>query len=207
MRNGHVVYKVKNLHQAVEEWRNKGFEVEYGRSKDPINALIYFSEGAYIELLERTGIPKIAKFLSKIFGKSKKFERFFYWDECEEGWCGLCIEKDEGSLDDEVAFLKKNQIEGLLLNNLSRSDTKGRNLEYKCFFPYGTEFPFLMSYFNIDPKPKNFVHPNGVKKIKKTVFQTNERFAEILNQLVQDDTLEFVVSENESKILSVEYEI
>lgn len=207
MRNGHIIYKVNNLQQAVNEWRNKGFEVEFGRDHDPINALIYFSEGAYIELLERTGIPKIAKFFSKILGRKKKFERFFHWDECEEGWCGLCIEKDSGSLEDEVAFLKQYQIEGLLLNNLSRLDTKGRKLEYKCFFPYGIEFPFLMSYFNIDPKPQNFVHPNGVKKIKKTVFQTNERFAHILSQLVQDDTLEIVVGKGESKILSVEYEL
>jgi len=76
MRSGHIVYKVNNLQLAVEEWESKGFEVEYGRKENPTNALIYFSEGAYIELLQNTGIPKIVKFLSKLFGASKKMERF-----------------------------------------------------------------------------------------------------------------------------------
>lgn len=58
MRSGHVIYKVNDLQQAVQEWRRKGFEVEYGRKQNPINALIYFSEGAYIELLQNTGMPK-----------------------------------------------------------------------------------------------------------------------------------------------------
>ena len=32
----------------------KGFAVQYGRKKNPINALIYFSNGPYIELLDGT---------------------------------------------------------------------------------------------------------------------------------------------------------
>ncbi|HHF4065281.1 TPA: VOC family protein [Haemophilus influenzae] len=72
MRSGHIIYKINNLQLAVKEWRNKGFEVEYGRNKNPINALIYFSEGPYIELLQNTGMPKIVKLLSKLFGKNKK---------------------------------------------------------------------------------------------------------------------------------------
>lgn len=35
MRNGHIIYKVNNLDTAVQEWKNKGFAVEYGRKKIP----------------------------------------------------------------------------------------------------------------------------------------------------------------------------
>lgn len=133
MRSGHIIYKVNNLPSAVEAWRSKGFEVEYGRKQNPINALIYFSEGAYIELLKNSGMPKIVKLLSKLFGVSKKMERFNYWGTCDEGLCGFCIEKDFGSLDEEVEFLKKNGIKGVLFNNLKRIDTKDRVLQYKCF--------------------------------------------------------------------------
>jgi len=52
VRLGHVIYVVKDLDAAVNEWRKKGFTVEYGRTKNPMNALIYFSEGPYIELLK-----------------------------------------------------------------------------------------------------------------------------------------------------------
>ena len=52
MRSGHLIYKVKDLQQAVKEWEAKGFIVEYGRREKPNNALIYFSQGPYIELLK-----------------------------------------------------------------------------------------------------------------------------------------------------------
>ncbi|ERK57178.1 hypothetical protein HMPREF1983_01145 [Gemella bergeri ATCC 700627] len=206
MRSGHIIYKVNNLQVAVEEWRNKGFEVEYGRKENPINALIYFSEGAYIELLQNTGIPKIVKLLSRLFGVSKKMERFHYWDTCDEGLCGFCIEKDFGSLDEEVEFLKKKGIKGILFNNLKRIDTKGRILQYRCFFPEGVDFPFLMSYFSIDPKPINFIHPNGIKKIKKIVFKIDRDNADILRQLIDDDVLEIIDDNNEKGIVCIEYD-
>jgi len=203
MRSGHLIYKVKNLQEAVKEWEAKGFVVEYGRKEKPNNALIYFSQGPYIELLENTGIPVIAKVIAKLFGRSKNLERFFYWDECEEGWQGLCIEKDSGDLDEEVNFLAKRGIKGLLLNNLKRIDTKNRELRYRCFFPHGTSFPFLMTYFSIDPKPKNFTHPNGIKEIKKIVFKIAPAQAKILEDLVQDQTLVILEDENENGIVEV----
>ena len=203
IRSGHLIYKVKNLQEAVKEWEAKGFVVEYGRKEKPNNALIYFSQGPYIELLENTGIPVIAKVIAKLFGRSKNLERFFYWDECEEGWQGLCIEKDSGDLDEEVNFLAKRGIKGLLLNNLKRIDTKNRELRYRCFFPHGTSFPFLMTYFSIDPKPKNFTHPNGIKEIKKIVFKISPAQAKILEDLVQDQTLVILEDENENGIVEV----
>ena len=203
MRSGHLIYKVKNLQEAVKEWEAKGFVVEYGRKEKPNNALIYFSQGPYIELLENTGIPVIAKIIAKLFGRPKNLERFFYWDECEEGWQGLCIEKDSGDLDEEVNFLAKRGIKGLLLNNLKRIDTKNRELRYRCFFPHGTSFPFLMTYFSIDPKPKNFTHPNGIKEIKKIVFKISPAQAKILEDLVQDQTLVILEDENENGIVEV----
>lgn len=84
----------------------------------------------------------MVKLLSKLFDKNKKMERFNYWDTCEEGLCGFCIEKDFGRLDEEVEFLKKNRIKGVLFNNLKRIDTKNRVLQYKCFFPEAIIFHF-----------------------------------------------------------------
>lgn len=205
MRSGHVIYKVKDLNKAVEEWQNKGFRVEYGRKKNPYNALIYFSKGAYIELLQSTGMPKLVKFVAKFLGFGKHMEKFDYWDNCAEGFCGLCIEKD-GSLNDEIAFLKQNGIEGVFLANLKRTDMEGRTLKFKCFFPKDINFPFLMSYFNIDPKPLDFVHPNGIKKIKKIIFKTDEKSAEILRQLIMDDDLEIIIDEKNKGAITVEYD-
>lgn len=74
------------------------------------------------------------------------------------------------------------------------------------FFPEGIDFPFLMSYFSIDPKPVNFVHPNGVRKIKKIVFKIDENNANILKQLMNDDVLEIIVDDKEKGIVHIEYD-
>ncbi len=60
-----------------------------------------------------------------------------------------------------------------------------------------------MSYFNIDPKPENFVHKNGIKGIAKVVYRTDKKNADALKHLVQDEILE-VIEGNDTKIEAVE---
>lgn len=69
MKLSHVILKVKKLDKAVQEYREKGFAVEYGREKNPINALIYFSKGPYIELLDGSRMPGAAKGIMRLLGK------------------------------------------------------------------------------------------------------------------------------------------
>ena len=90
------------------------------------------------------------------------------------------------------------------MKNLKRVDTKGRDLRYKCYFTHDYNMPFLMSYFNIDPKPENFVHKNGTKGISKVVYRTDRKNADALKHLVQDEILE-VIEGNDTKIEAVEY--
>jgi len=96
VRLGHVIYVVKDLDAAVNEWRKKGFTVEYGRTKNPMNALIYFSEGPYIELLKDGGMSAASRKIMRFLGKGEFMNRFDYWANAQEGWTSLCIEKDPG---------------------------------------------------------------------------------------------------------------
>ncbi|MEY8352024.1 VOC family protein [Lachnospiraceae bacterium 54-53] len=66
MKASHVIYKVDDLYQAVEEFKGKGFEVEYGTKKKPYNAIIYFSDGPYLELLASSGMPRFMKGIQHI---------------------------------------------------------------------------------------------------------------------------------------------
>ncbi|ABR49965.1 conserved hypothetical protein [Alkaliphilus metalliredigens QYMF] len=194
MRAGHLIYKVNNLKNAVEEWENKGFVVEYGKPKNPINALIYFSEGPYIELLESTGMPKFVKGVFKIAGKKEFVQRLDEWDLGSEGWLGFCIENDSEDLEYEISILKNYKRKGVYLKNGGRVDVHGRDLRCKVFFPNDLGLPFLMSYFNIDPKPKDFIHPNGISKVSEVVFSTNKESAYILNQLLNDSSVTVEIS-------------
>ncbi len=204
MRLGHVIYVVKDLDKAVNEWRDKGFTVEYGRTKNPMNALIYFSEGPYIELLKDGGMSAMSRRIMRFFGKGEFMNRFDFWANAPEGWTSLCIEKDSGGLEKEIAYLDSVGIKGTYMKNLKRIDTQNRELKYKCYFTHDYNMPFLMSYFNIDPKPNNFVHSNGIKGIAKVVYRTDKKNAEALAHLVQDGILE-VIEDKRTCIETVEY--
>lgn len=206
MRAGHVIYKVSDLKQGVEEWREKGFVVEYGSKKDPYNAIIYFSEGPYIELLASTGMPSIFKKLLRLLGLKGVVNRFDRWDSGEDYWCGFCMEKDAGSLNEEIKQLGIYKRKGFYLKNAKRTDLKDRKLKYKCFFPAEISLPFLMSYFNIDPKPKNFIHPNGYRRISKIKFATTVEVASVINRLLKDQSVEVEVTGEQGIVKSVEFE-
>lgn len=122
MRLGHIIYVVKDLDKAVGEWRKKGFTIEYGRTKNPMNALIYFSEGPYIELLKDGGMSAAARKIMRLFGKGEFMNRFDYWANAPEGWTSLCIEKNPGGLEQEIAYLDCVGIKGTYMKNLKRID-------------------------------------------------------------------------------------
>ena len=71
MKLSHILYKVNTLEEGVEAFRKKGFHVEYGSRDRPHNALIYFSEGPYIELLAKAPISSFARIILKCIGKKK----------------------------------------------------------------------------------------------------------------------------------------
>ncbi len=188
MKVSHIIYKVDNLKQAVEEFRRKGFEVEYGTAKKPYNAIIYFSEGPYLELLASSGMPGVIKQILRIAGKSKLADRLDSWDNHKGGPCGLALENYKTDLEEEKRILNKHK-QGYFEMPSKRNDTKGRKLRFRCLFPDEMQIPFLMTYFNIDPKPVNFIHPNGISRIKSISFGTRQEFLPVIKALCDDPLL------------------
>ncbi len=201
MKVSHIILKVADLDKAVADFRKKGFVVEYGKEKNPYNALIYFSEGPFLEIMASTGMQGFIKKLLRLFGKAKVAERLDYWDAHKGGYCGLALENYETNLDKETAILKKYGEKWFLMNN-RRNDTKGRRLRFKCVFPDNLAIPFFMTYFNVDPKPKDFIHPNGIKGIKSVSFGTAETFIPLIRELCDDSMLRLDVGDG----LDVEFE-
>lgn len=201
MNTSHIILKVKDLHKAVNEYREKGFSVEYGSAKNSYNALIYFSEGPYIEILAGTGMPAILKKIIRLLGKAKFLERTDYWDNCEDGYCDLALENYSGNLEKERSILKKYGIRSFQKNN-RRIDSKGRVLCFKVAIPDTLDVPFLMTYFSVDPKPENFVHRNGVKGIKKVIYRTNADKIPLIEELCGDQRLEL----SEGKGIRIEFD-
>ena len=189
MKVGHVLYKTNNLKAAFKAFKKLGFNVEYGSRSKPHNALIYFSEGPYIELLEKAPISPFIKLILRLMGRGLLVERFNSWENAKEGFFEICLENETTNFEKEIRILNKFK-EGFFVTRSKRIYPSHRVLTWKLLFPNQIKIPFLMTKFSINPKPNNFVHPNKVKRIKKISYGTDLKFISILNELCDDDTLQ-----------------
>ena len=129
------------------------------------NALIYFSEGPYLELIGDMKLPNILSFILKIFGKKRVVERINSWHNSKEGLMAICFENSKVDFEEEKkVFDKYGQF--FFEKNNKRVDTKNRVLKFKLLFPDNIKIPFLMTAFNVDPKPENYIHPNKIVSVK-----------------------------------------
>lgn len=206
MRIGHLIYKVSSLDQAVKEWRDRGFTVEYGRLRKPYNAVVYFSEGPYIELLATTGMPKPIRWLFRLARRGSFVDRLEYWESHEPGWCGICLEKDPGALTPEITTLKQAGINGLYLQSLQRRDIHGRELRYSCFFPDDITMPFIMSDFTPNPRPQNYIHPNGIERIASISMVVKEDHTPLMDLLNENTQIVRITAGDSTAIKDITYQ-
>ena len=80
--------------------------------------------------------------------------------------------------------------EGYFITNSKRIDASNRVLKWKLLFPNQIKIPFLMTKFSENPKPKNFIHPNKVRKIQRILYGSQPQFIPLLTELCDDDTLQ-----------------
>ena len=166
MKVSHVLYKTNNLEASFKEFEKLGYKVVYGSRKKPHNALIYFSEGPYIELLEKAPVSSFLKAILRLLGKGKVVDRFNSWENSTEGFFEICLENNTTNFKKEEKILAKFK-EGYFITNSKRIDASNRVLKWKLLFPNQIKIPFLMTKFSENPKPKNFIHPNKVRKIQR----------------------------------------
>lgn len=204
MKVSHVLYKANNLEYSFNKFKKLGYKVEYGSKKKPHNALIYFSEGPYIELLEKAPISSFTKKFLRFIGKGKVVDRFEVWENAKEGFFEICLENYNTNFKEEEQILEKFG-QDYFITKSERLDAANRLLKWKLLFPYELKIPFLMTYFNINPKPKNFIHPNGIKKIKSISYGTESKLIPMLNELCEDDSLKLFVGEQGVKEIIYEY--
>lgn len=189
MKLGHVIYKVDDLEQAVAEYTAKGFTVEYGRAKKPYNALVYFAEGPYFELLGSTGMPGFVKRMLRVFGKGAFVDRLDAWDRAPEGYVGLCLENDRPDVDLEQGILDQAKLT-YLKGRSGRTDPKGRKLRFRGIFPDDMQVPVLMSAFNMRVRPPaGYIHPNGATRIKSVSFGSRQELFPVIRELCDDKGL------------------
>lgn len=185
MNVSHILYKVDKLDNAVQRFRKEGFTVEYGTKKNPHNALIYFSQGPYLELFHNSGMPGFLKSILSISGKKAFIDRLNQWEHSQEGLIGMALENYSDNLESERSILRRYN-ENMFIIPSKRRDSKGRVLKFTCGFPDNMKIPFMMTYFSQDPKPVDYVHPNGVESIESISFGTDKHLLALIHELCDD---------------------
>lgn len=196
MKLSHIIYKVDDLDKAFSDFKHRGFNIEYGKAQKPYNALIYFGQGPYLELLQTSKFPKFVNALMALMGKKIIGDRFTYWNQQAEGLVAVAIENDRGNLDQEIKILEKYHLKYAQIKS-NRQDTKGRLLKFISLFPEENKIPFLGAYrSNVQFRPaKDYVHPNGVVGIKSISFGTKEEYVPIIKDLTDDPGLKLFIGD------------
>ena len=119
------------------------------------------------------------------------------WDECAEGLCGLCLEGDDAQFRSAVRSLDD---DGLELGP-HRTDTKGRTLRYRVFFPADPDLPFFMTHFSIDPRPTDFTHPGGARRITSVRLPVPQDKHRLVRGLCEDEAPVLAPPDTEMRVV------
>lgn len=183
MEINHLLYKVNDLDKSVAYFRKKGFTVEYGKEKNPTNALIYFPQGPYIELISSMNMPKILQIVLKCFGKKEFVAGMLDQENAEEGFIRACIGCDtEEELQVAEEIYKKYGKKTMHIT-VKRNDTKGRKLCCKTIFPYDANLPFVKTPFKQENELHNITHLNGAKRIDSFVYGLTKDNIKLVREL------------------------
>ena len=155
MKISHVIYKANDLNKTIKLFRDMGYNVEYGSNNNPNNALIYFSDGPYIELLEKSPVSFFQKLFLRLLGKRNIVKRFELWDDASEGFFEISLETKAIQFKKEETILRENG-EKYWITKSKRLDPYNRLLKWPLLFPYDKHIPFMMTYFSVDPKPTSY---------------------------------------------------
>ncbi len=167
MKIDHILLRVDNLENAINDFRNIGFKVYLGNNKKNCHhAMIYFEDGSFLELIDQSKFPRIFKFLARIkilnlFGII--FKRFASYCVSKERFLDLAVLSD-----DIDSFYEKAENKSKLIN-MTRKNHLNQNINWKLFAFDKMHLPFVMSEYKPNRFPENdaYIHKNGVLGIKQ----------------------------------------
>lgn len=180
----HVLYQVKDLHIAVGKLREAGFIVEYGR--DPVkayNAMIWFEKGIFIEIYHDLKLPFYKKWMMGVLGYQSVLNRMIKWKNVGEGWSEWSLESQAEHLNAEKEIFNQKNI-SFKFHKAKRKDIHGRILKWELLMPDDIDFPFLMSAYIPNPRPKKINHPNGITGIQNIVVGRENLNTKLVDELL-----------------------
>ena len=162
----HIIVTVDDLDQAIEDYKALGFRVMVGgkhASGTTHNALIPFSDGAYIELIALTGQEASNT-------DAEDFSRFFQFGE---GPAGYALYTDD--LDEDVNDMKARGVQISPIRQGNRELPDGRIITWRMAHVDSRLFPLFIQdetlrRWRVPNSERRTHHENGAKGISQVTF-------------------------------------
>lgn len=162
----HIVIYVHDLQQAIENYRNAGFTVNYGgQHADGIteNGLIVFSDGSYLELI------------ALVDGKSYADAGFKQLlKETGEGFTGYAFQSDD--LEADLAHMTEQGVTVGEIREGQRARPDGEILKWKMAQIDNAMSPFVIQditdrELRVPLTTENITHDNGARGIHELLIK------------------------------------
>lgn len=184
-RLDHVLVRVSNLDKAVNQFRMAGFTVYYGaKPEQAYNAMIYFEDHSFIELVDTTKFPVLLRCLAKtkILNLGGSFyKRIGAYALSKERFLDYSIYS--GAIEEDYKRIK---TRGIKLHELKRTDVFGKKLQWKLFATNNNELPFVMSAYAPSKYPEVGAnqHKNSIQGIQQLEIQTTHDLTALSQEIV-----------------------
>ena len=185
-RLDHVIFRAEKLTELVEEFRAAGFKVYYGApTGKEYNAMIYFEDHSFIELVDMTKVPGFAKVLTRL-GVFKLIHPFFHrmgnWALSDN-----IIMEYVAYSSDIRAFQQQFKGSSSKVRTGTRINHMSEAVSWEYFGSKDLELPFVIS----DYRPKKYPeegatqHPNGATGIKELVVHFSGSVEAFKSKVIQ----------------------
>ncbi|KPC62729.1 hypothetical protein ADL29_18385 [Streptomyces chattanoogensis] len=168
MTCSHVLCKVDSIADAVRDFEDLGFTMEWGSDPDRAhNALLWFTDGPFIEFFE---LPRAVALLRWPFAAAyggPAGERLARWAGPGEGWRDLALETESTDLTEARAALLAAGVPVSRLIRGKRTRPDGAPVRYQFLAPRPASLPFVVSAYDPPQRPAQVTHANGAKGIAR----------------------------------------
>ncbi|MEQ4715492.1 VOC family protein [Nonomuraea sp. B19D2] len=162
MNCSHVMLKVSDLHQAVRDFRELGFVVDYASAERKArHAHIWFAKGPIIEILTTPPGAELLKWpIDLAFGRGSG-TRMTRWARAAEGFCDVAVVTREPDLAEPSQRLRRAGVAMGRAVKWTRSRPDGAQTRFQFAYPRNDRLPFLVSPYDPPQHPAEVAHPNG----------------------------------------------
>ncbi|WP_199745463.1 VOC family protein [Amycolatopsis sp. WAC 04182] len=206
-RCSHVLLKVDDLHQAVRDFRELGFVVDYASAEEKAkHAHIWFEDGPIVELLTTPpGAHRLKWPIEFAFGRGSGV-RMTRWALANEGFCDVAVLIDEPDLTGPLKALRAEGIAAGRAVRWTRTKPDGAQTRFQFAYPRRDRLPFLVSPYDPPQYPPKVEHPNGAKSLRTVLIDVAAADRPAFDRITGDDPVFAVTEGVVTRVRAIELE-